>query len=355
MMMGGFCSKEIVGSFPRHSVRRIRLGQAGHRRRMKLFVIFTLLLAPICSAFVAPSTATSSCAQSYFFRGLQPLQYASVEKQKEHLISRLPPADTRKMTKLEIEFREMLEGILCTRDEMESIVDPRVRAIYEGIAASYYEPAVYRAFEVLYEDYAPLRFAGRIVYRKLRENMEESKKYRESQIEAVLSKTDLSLGEAKSCWAAFALVAQDRKLSLEKLRGVLLNDEVELDSNGSLTFEELAVAYNHSNPKSLANVLQDVYAATSSENNAVDEKRAKHNQRYDYMLAQFALWKDYIPRGESRRLDILRGCFVGSENPKVVEALRVIYVDHRALRMSGNWIFNVVSTVMGATMRRRNH
>ena len=84
-----------------------------------------------------------------------------------------------------------------------------------------------------------------------------------------------------------------------------------------------------------------------------EPKREKYNRRYDKMIEKFNEWKDFIPDGEGRRLDILRGCFVGSENPAVVEALRVIYTDHTALRLSGDWIFKVVSAIMNVTTRRR--
>ena len=104
----------------------------------------------------------------------------------------------------------------------------------------------------------------------------------------------------------------------------------------------------------LANLLRDVQHAesTSDRHSNLDEKRARYNARYDEMLKKFGEWKAFIPEdGEGRRLDILRGCFVGSENPKVVEALRIIYTDYTALRLSGNWIFNVVSTIMRVRIR----
>lgn len=310
-----------------------------------------MLFAP-CMAFDARTTVRVGSMQSDSPR-LQPLKYAAIGQQRENLISVLPPVDTEKMTTLEIEFREMLEGILCTADEMEAITDPRMRAIYEGITASYYEPAVYRAFEVLYEDFAPIRVAGKMVYRKLKENMEESKMYKESQIEAVLSTTSLSSAEVKSCWAAFVRLAEDREIAVDKLaRNLAIEDNV-LKSKGRLTFEELVNAYDHTAWKSLANVLREALYFRSGESNVLDKQRAKHNKRYDDMLSQFEDWKAFVPEGEGRRLDILRGCFVGSENPKVVEALRFIYVDYTALRVSGNFIFKIVSAVMGAALRRR--
>ena len=40
--------------------------------------------------------------------------------------------------------------------DIAHVRNPRLRALFEGIAASYSIPEAYRAFEVLYEDYAPL-------------------------------------------------------------------------------------------------------------------------------------------------------------------------------------------------------
>jgi hypothetical protein len=140
-----------------------------------------------------------------------------------------------------------------------------------------------------------------------------------------------------------------------KIESLLNPDEKE-----NLTFQEFilglhncAVAYNQPTP----DLLQTLRLSWQSETlcmSKVDKKLAKYNARYDEMLERFGVWKAYIPEGEGRRMDILRGCFVGSENPKVVEALRVIYTDNAALRLSGDWIFKLVATLMGQTARWRN-
>merc|ERR1711865_637195 len=60
-------------------------------------------------------------------------------------------------------------------------------------------------------------------------------------------------------------------------------------------------------------------------------------------------------RSSQRRFQILRGCFVGSDNPAVLEALRVIYVEYGALRVSGDWIYKVVSALMKPIVHRYHH
>jgi hypothetical protein len=309
----------------------------------------------------------------------------ALEDEKDVLKSRLPRTNHQQMSKFEIEFLELLEGILYTESEIEAVVNPRMRAIMEGISASYYEPAVYRAFEVLYEDYVPLRIAGRMVYRRLRDVMEESKEYKQSQLKAVIETTGISRTEAESCWSTFIRISESQKLSVQKLKTFMgmttceyldvetLTEAVDRicpnEECDSLSYEQLMVGLLNSASEKVsrdaeqrpeANFLQQVLdkhlvlqAEVLDFSSQLDAKRRKYNDRYNDMLEQFGRWKAYIPDGEGRRLDILRGCFVGSENPAVVEALRIIYVDYSALRISGDWIFKVVSTIMGSVERRR--
>lgn len=305
---------------------------------------------------------------------------ALVEEEREQLKSRLPPIDRRTMSKLEIEFRELLQAMLFTPQEMSCITNPRLRTIYEGVVASYWEPAVYRAFEVLYEDYAPLRVAGRIIHRKLQDIMNESKQYQQYQLRRVVQKTGFDLENVAKCWESFVGLAGDRELSGDVVtflvrRGQALNilsertteNDVDLvgkrDGRTKLSFEDVIdVFLQHSSSSDLTIEglmelfqLDDTEHVISSSKSCLNEKQLKYSRRYDDMLEKFGEWKSFIPSGEGRRLDILKGCFVGSENPQVVEALRVIYTDYSALRLSGDWIFQVVSTIMNATMKRRRN
>jgi hypothetical protein len=297
---------------------------------------------------------------------------AALAEQREELKNRLPPVDPEKMSKIEIEFRELLEGILYTSTEMEAIANPRIRSVYQGISASYYERDVYRAFEVLYEDYMPLRVAGRMVYGRLNQVMEESNVYRQSQLEELTGATKLSPPTLLRCWSSFIRLAEDKELSSEKFGNVERraleiaksegNDELQLTLNPSgketLTFSESMmelIKFSEMAGIDPESFVGEVWHQDWREPSTLqlDSKRAKYNRQYDEMIEKFTEWKAFIPDGEGRRLDILKGCFVGSENEAVVEALRVIYTDNTALRMSGNWIFKVVSTIMKSTMRRR--
>ena len=301
------------------------------------------------------------------------LRYSNVmlEEQKEALKSRLPPIKRPGLSKLEIEFRELLKAMLYTPQEMSSITNPRMRVIYEGIAASYFVPEVYRAFEVLYEDYLPLRLAGRVIHRKLQKIMDESKEYQQYQLESVVLKTGFSREDVLHCWESFVKMAGSRELSTERIEALLRNhldskitssqnedpmSIVNPETRQSLSFTELVDGFIALYPDLTSLEMQRLFpslATVDSSSPLLDDKQRKYSQRYDDMLVKFGEWKAFIPSGEGRRLDILRGCFVGSENERVVEALRVIYTDYSALRMSGDWIFQVVSTLMNGVMNRR--
>ena len=302
------------------------------------------------------------------------LHYSNVilEEQKEALKTRLPPIKRHGLSKMEKEFRELLKAMLYTPQEMSSITNPRTRAIYEGVAASYYVPEVYRAFEVLYEDYLPLRLAGRVVHGKLQKIMDESKEYQQIQLEKVVSKTGFQMEDVLLCWESFVKMAGRRELSTDRIETLFRNDldpNVTLSQNDdimlivnpkrqeSLSFSELVDGFMALYPDFTSPMMQMLFLSPGhvvSPSCQLDDKQRKYSQRYDDMLVKFGEWKTFIPSGEGRRLDILRGCFVGSENKRVVEALRVIYTDYSALRMSGDWIFQVVSTLMNGVMNRRH-
>ena len=107
---------------------------------------------------VSQSTNTMTMVQTQQQQKKQQQQETSSMQRKE-----------RDLSKLEQEFRDM---ITCfsgyTEEDILSIPNPRLRALYDGVVASAYEPAVYRSFEVLFEDLGPLRVAGRMIFGKLK-------------------------------------------------------------------------------------------------------------------------------------------------------------------------------------------
>lgn len=344
--------------------------------------------------FDSPRMMSLTSRKRTFAKAMSSYEYcestnSTLEYEKKILRSRVPAPVDENMSKYQVEFLELLEGILYTEKEIYTILKTRMRVILVGIAASYYEPAVYRAFEILYEDYIPLRVAGRVVYRELRKVMDESKQYQQSQVNAAMEGTGMSRSNVEDCWSTFTQIVNDQRLALDELENYMGPQTMKLVLNsssdsvcttaqkdGAISFEQLLICLhnyclrysgdgcNDSNTKifkenpAAGNILQqalnldDAIVTQKSEGQNLNPKRQKYNQRYDDMIIQFSKWKPLIPSGDGRRLQILKGCFVGSENPAVVEALRVIYVDYGALRLSGNWIFKVVSALMVPIVRK---
>jgi hypothetical protein len=86
----------------------------------------------------------------------------------------------------------------------------------------------------------------------------------------------------------------------------------------------------------------------------LDEHRQQYSDRFESMLAAFAGWTSLVPPAEhqGRMVDVLRGCFVGAKNEAIREALRVVYVDHPAMRVAGNTIFALVSAMIPSTSQQ---
>jgi len=318
----------------------------------------------------------------------------------------LPPVqDGRKLTKLEREYRDILGHFtVYSERDMLSLRDPRMRTLFRGVVAGAQEPAVYRAFEVLFDDLYPLRMAGRLVYRKMRHLMAESERERRRDVDAVVSRTDLDAAEVDEARIAFVSVAAelngDAYLTVEQLSRTpgladvarnslgfesaqeLLDRVVECaadvddgdssplreeskrknakkgDGKHRLSFVDLALGLNkcaedvcaveECNPAAVMHrVMYELREhPPPGQNFELDERRKRFEARYDEMVAAFCEWEDLVPEGEGRRMDVVRGCFVGAKNKPVLDALRVVYVDYGALRIAGDIIFKLVSSVM---------
>jgi hypothetical protein len=297
-----------------------------------------------------------------------------------------PVEKGKKLTKLEQEFRDMLiDFSQYTKRDIRAVRNPRLRALFEGVAASYSLPEVYRAFELLYEDYAPLRIAGRLIYGKLKQVMVEAQEERWAEVEHVLATTNMSKEDVEASRVAFLklVVREDDKatdMTIQQLVEYGLAETVvevlgyssfddflktiDAKSSDKVGFADLMIRLQHcsiNDPQPECNqtlVLQEVAKRLDSNGNTLsakesaNQKTRKHIECYDGMVEKFIEWKEFVPSGDGRRLDILRGCFVGAESQEIVDALRIVYIDYSALRVSGNLIFSIMSALVGANQRR---
>ena len=91
-----------------------------------------------------------------------------------------------KLSKLEKEFDSMVDDFrLFTAYDIACIENDRFRALFEGVAAGVKDLAVYKSFLVLFEDYAPIRIAGRMIHKYLKDVMANSR-------EAIAMETQIS-------------------------------------------------------------------------------------------------------------------------------------------------------------------
>ena len=296
----------------------------------------------------------------------------------------MPPIGDRKLTKLEQEFRDMLlDFSQYTKRDIMAVRNPRLRALFEGVAASYSLPECYRAFEILFEDYAPLRIAGRLIYGKLKQVMIEAQEERRKEVEHLAATTGMARHDIEASRAAFLQLVVHRddratEMSFQQLVDYGLAETVvevlgyenfddflsnlETHQKDNIAFSELMVglqncAVNSPRPEcNPALVLQELAKRLESndeKHEPSDAKTKKINDRYNHMVQKFREWKNLVPTGDGRRLEILRGCFVGAESKEIVEALRIVYNDYSAMRLSGDLIFGIMSALVGAAQRRR--
>ena len=297
------------------------------------------------------------------------------EKEDVSVVACLPPRNEAEMSQCDKEFRTMMmEVYQYTENDIRSVEDPRLRALFEGAKAGGVEPAVYRAFEVLFADLIPLRIAGRMIFSKLRQEMENSRLAHQEQVDKVATTTGMSIPDVESGRFAFLSIANYKNdgatvLSLDQLveTGVATTvvemmgyedfddflAKVDKDKTGEIKFEEFMVGMQDCSDGSCelecnpATVLNEI-AKRMKPTDPTDacERKKKYAKRYDEMVKCFVEWEKYIPEGEGRRLDVLRGCFVGGRNKKVVEALKIVYMDYSALRMAGDTVFSLVSKLI---------
>ncbi|KAL7534893.1 hypothetical protein ACHAWF_004983 [Thalassiosira exigua] len=325
----------------------------------------------------------------------------------------------------------------------------RYRALYSGVQAASMEPAVLRSFTVLFEDYLPIRLAGRRIFRHLRNTMEEVQEEREGEIARARElcpawDDQLEGGQdvvvyARRVWDALMdegllldhsleavseneqsqeggvlslpqliYLGIDQVLILEGLtdgtseleRAVRLISYQEYSDLDAITrqksehdaqkemldgkylemtfpvFMKLLYQLNkhdqsgdtiamlemlEQKASSRADGLKDdqdtstllaAKAVNAGTTNSC-EKRKKFSRRFDEYVAAFKLWEERLLGNNdpdidghlSRRMEILQGCFFGARNAKVVSALKIVYMDYRALRLAGDLIFKLMSAI----------
>jgi hypothetical protein len=312
----------------------------------------------------------------------------------------------------------------------------RYRTLYSGVQAASLEPAVLRSFTVLFEDYLPIRLAGRRIHKHLQNVMEEVKLERRGEIErarevcsgwdwrmkedggggehlhfieyarciwdilideALLLDDSTQLGEDESYNKETGVIpfhhllqlgldrvlmqcqlATDRpKLEFvtkqivleEGSNRVAERETLDLERDDAVSFVVFMRILYHftltssrsqtaNDQASIINLMQTIketamsarqsrktqdtstlLAATAIRSGGSDacKKRQKHSDQFDHYVSTFNVWESKFLGGDDarlakqppRRLEILRGCFEGARNAKVVAALKIVYMGKR--------------------------
>ena len=271
------------------------------------------------------------------------------------------------------------------QSDIDTIDNVRYRALYEGVAAGATVPDVLKAFGVLYEDFTPIRLAGRMIYRHLKTVMEKNIHEKKLENEKISNATGLSYQEIESGRKAFMAILDEGgyegKLTTDQLiQSGIVNTVVELlgydtfedfkvkvdlerqfDKHGMVDFEKFMVGLQHCKDRScnvqynFTQVFDEIVKKMNQieldkkrnhKKMRVSDRKQKYSDRYDEMLLNFEEWESYVPMKEGRYYDVLRGCFAGAKNEKVVAALKIVYMDYSALRIGGNLVFTLMSTLV---------
>lgn len=209
---------------------------------------------------------------------------------------------------------------------------------------------------------------------------------RQQEVESISQVTGLSKEEIETnrvAWLKMAVHHQEDKaaaqLSIEQLidlglaetvAEVLGHDSLEdwlnsfhqnFTTNDAVTFCDLMIALQNcsvdsTQPGCQPNTLLPEIAKRLKPRQSVlevrplSEKKKRYVAKYDDMVRSFVEWKDNVPADQqSRKYDVLRGCFAGAENTEIVDALRIVYVDYSALRFAGDLIFKVMKSLVGSS------
>ncbi|KAL7527812.1 hypothetical protein ACHAWF_002317 [Thalassiosira exigua] len=279
-------------------------------------------------------------------------------------------------------FKAMLSNFReHTAADIDLVASPRFRGLLRGTSAAIDDPQVIEAFRVLYEDLGPVRVAGDLLFAKLEREVAKSKESDAAANVRALGRHDSCVVSARKIFDAVDADASGTVSSRELLDSDLLRslgqcvdctcgkegscqsvsrfmDEIEkTHPEGELHFDEFLIASHHLLYE--GDAARALFGGDECSDELVDEilngqegeigqeKADRYSKRFDAMCAEFDSWDsaNSSSKAEARnpRLAlVLEGCFAGSRNPPVVDALKILYIDFRPLRMAGDLIFKMM-------------
>jgi hypothetical protein len=321
-------------------------------------------------------------------------------------IKNLPSSTSR----LEKEFYTMMTDFsYYTPKDIQSIPDSSYRALYNGVSAGSNEPLVMNAFAIIFNDLMPIRIAGRMIFKHLKNVMDSNIENRVQEEVRVQNETGLSIDAIDDGRRLFMSALQMVTDSGSGDEGTLTMTELidsgivetvvelmeydsfdefvsrmEQDEDEKINFEKFMVGLqkcallkNSSGSGSgnenyiddgngemvLCDIscdLEEVLSVTAQRMATVEakktmmtisERKKKHSDKYDEMVRTFEEWEKVVPSGDGRMIQVLDGCFAGAKNERIVQALKIVYMDYSALRVGGDLVYKL----MGKLVNRRKN
>jgi len=246
-----------------------------------------------------------------------------------------------------------------------SVKDSRTRSVLAGIVQGIEVPEVREAFRILYEDYPPIRVAGDFLFSRLEATisavkpemgLKDPKLSTETLIRAreifsfVDSDGDGEL-DAKEV-DKFLKIVQKKgfKMTWEEAADFL--KELDADQSGTVSFAEFVqggISKLIGNKKDGGLAILSLGGTKAKESTDKGERKVdKYTKRFNKMITTFREMEESMSLEdiENKRLaKVLEGCLVGGRTPAVVDALRVLYVDYRIIRMCGDLIFGLIKAL----------
>ena len=259
----------------------------------------------------------------------------------------LPPLDpSRQLTEAEQEFRDKIAYYqLYSQRDMALLKSKRLRIVLDGMAASPLEPAVYKAFEILYHDIYPLRVAGRLIFGRLKQVLQQCVQARSDELTALQNTTPVSLPILEAAQFAFfewieiasdptrvddADINNDREHDLvlptqqflqstwivEDLLEAYSEEELldlfDPNTMGTIDFPRWVEGFQRicEGPEDANTRLEDMLSnvthkvllrAKEDYPRVLDTTRQSYSDRFDEMLRTVRGWKKLSPNGRGRR------------------------------------------------------
>jgi len=284
-----------------------------------------------------------------------------------------PSSSLQAPSRRAIRFREMMAAVTLSDERLAMLDDAGLRTLLRGVQGAAELPLVLDAFTMVYEDLAPVRFAGDLVFRRMAKRLREADEAATKRAAELLAKiqTARQPSEADVVLARklFDLLDRDKSGKLSRAEIVesglllvcgrdLLSEEdidqfmreVDAGSSGDITFLEFMFlasrvlfeddgrgGFSFNWPK----LLEEFEASHDG-----GDRDAQRDERFEAMLRAVASW-DLDATDNSRFGLVVRGSQVGATDTRVVCALQHLYVNYAPMRMAGNLIFKMMNAHLG--------